>query len=81
MGLDPSSFAPSLRNNCSVPSASFHDVTVAPNRCTVTDSPVGRDASIRFSRIVTVGWGRFLPVGTPIAEGLLERSIALCCVA
>lgn len=75
MGFDPSKWDFSLRNSCSSPFESFHDVTVAPYRCTVTDSPVGRVASTMFSRKETVGWGS---VGlTPMAEGFLERSIAV----
>lgn len=46
---------------------------MAPYRCTVTDSPVGRVASTVFSLTVTVGWGIDAP--TPIEEGLLLRSI------
>lgn len=39
----------------------------------MTDSPVGRDAMTVLSLIETVGWGKDAP--TPMAEGLLDRSI------
>lgn len=55
IALLPSSTAWELTNSCSSPSASFHDVTVAPYRRTDTDSPVGRRASICLSETSTVG--------------------------
>lgn len=73
MGFDPSRCAFSLKNSCSCPLASFQEVTVAPKRWTVTDSPVGRAASTKLSRKETVGLGR--DGLTPMAEGLLERSM------
>lgn len=74
MAFEPSRWALELTNSCSSPLASFHDVTVAPYRYTCTDSPEGRVASMRLSWMVTVGWGR--EAATPMAAGLLERSIA-----
>lgn len=73
IGFDPSSVAASLSHSCSVPSDVFQDVTVAPWRLTVTDSPEGKLAWTTLLAREIVGWGGVAV--TPMAAGLLERSI------
>jgi hypothetical protein len=73
IALEPFRIALELTNNCSAPSASFHETTVAPNKWTDTDSPVGSFASTVFSLMEIVGWGIDAP--TPIEVGFLPRSI------
>lgn len=73
IGFDPSRTAASLSHSCSVPFAVFQEVTVAPWRLTVTDSPEGKLAWTTLLAREIVGWGGVAV--TPMAAGLLERSI------
>jgi len=75
MGLEPSSLAAVDRNICWVRAGEVvHEVTVAPKRLTVTESPdEGRRAVKTLSVRSMVGCGREGEVG--MAEGLFLRSI------
>lgn len=75
IGLEPSRCAFSLRKSCSSPLPSFQEVTVAPNRWTVTEPPVGRVPWTWSPQMLTVGWGR--EGLTPMADGLWLRFIVL----
>lgn len=79
--FDPSRAAFSLRNSCSAPSLRFHDVTVAPNRFTATESPEGRDAVTVPCSTLTRGCDSGVADDEVmgIEEGFLGRSIVCVC--
>ena len=74
--FDPSRRALELTNKFSLPSAVFHERTVAPKRRTSIDSPVGKLAVTRelSSEMETCGVGMVGETG--MAEGFLERSMS-----
>ena len=74
-GFEPSRWALSLRNKFSVPWADFQEMTVAPNRRTSTDSPLGRLAVTRELSAEMVTWGAGAIGDTGMALGFLARSM------
>lgn len=75
MGFDPSRMALLLSQSCSAPFASFHEMIVAPKRLTVIDSPVASRATTLFPSVETTACAA--AGGTPMALGLLARSIVV----
>lgn len=74
-GLEPSSVALSLNHRFSLPSAFFHEITVAPYSRISTLSPVGSEAAMRelSSLISTTGCGAL-----DLAAEALGRGCGLC---